>query len=258
MTSAATALTVEHEPTGLHSVETPATESAAIFQIISRLASNPAADPDKIERFLAMREKELDRIAKQAFYVAMAAAQAEMKPVARDADNDQTRSKYARYETISEAIQTIITKHGFSLTFDEGTPEKENHIRVLCDVMHSGGHMKQYHADVPFDNVGMKGNPNKTATHAYGSTKSYGRRYLKLDIFDIALKNDDDDGNAAGEFDGGTITPEQAATIRELLEKTGTDTEKFCQWAKVDAVPDLLSMHFAKAVNVLTQRLGQS
>jgi hypothetical protein len=205
-----------------------------------------------------MREKELDRIAKQAFYAAMAAAQAEMKPVARDADNDQTRSKYARYETISEAIQPIITKHGFSLTFDEGTPEKENHIRVLCDVMHSGGHMKQYHADVPFDNVGMKGNPNKTATHAYGSTKSYGRRYLKLDIFDIALKNDDDDGNAAGEFDGGTITPEQAATIRELLEKTGTDTEKFCQWAKVDAVPDLLSMHFAKAVNVLTQRLGQS
>jgi len=258
MTSAATALTVEHEQTGLHSVETPATESAAIFQIISRLASNPAADPDKIERFLAMREKELDRIAKQAFYAAMAAAQAEMKPVARDADNDQTRSKYARYETISEAIQPIITKHGFSLTFDEGTPEKENHIRVLCDVMHSGGHMKQYHADVPFDNVGMKGNPNKTATHAYGSTKSYGRRYLKLDIFDIALKNDDDDGNAAGEFDGGTITPEQAATIRELLEKTGTDTEKFCQWAKVDAVPDLLSMHFAKAVNVLTQRLGQS
>lgn len=258
MTSAATALTVEHEPAELTSADAPATESAAIFQIISRLASNPAADPDKIERFLAMREKEIDRIAKQAFYVAMAAAQAEMKPVARDADNDQTRSKYARYETISEAIQPIITKHGFSLTFDEGVPEKENHIRVLCDVMHSAGHMKQYHADVPFDNVGMKGNPNKTATHAYGSTKSYGRRYLKLDIFDIALKNDDDDGNAAGEIENGTITIEQAVTIRDLLEKTGTDTEKFCQWAKIEAVPDLLSIHFAKAVNVLTQRLGQS
>lgn len=234
-------------------VAEPVSEQSAIFSIIERAARDPNVDLDKMERLMAMRQTELDRQAKIAFFTAMKNAQAEMKPVVRDADNDQTKSKYARYETISDAIQPIITKHGFSLSFDEGTPEKENHIRVLCDVMHEGGYSKQYHGDVPFDNVGMKGNANKTATHAYGSTKSYGKRYLKCDIFDVSLKNADDDGNAAGEPES-VISEEQAATIRKLIEETGTPIEKFCEWAKIDAVPDLLSRHFDKAVRVLQQR----
>lgn len=257
MTAAANALTVEHEPTEIAPVETASlSETAAIFQIIERAARDPKVDLDKLERLMDMRLSEMDRMAKVAFFKAMKDAQAEMKPIARDADNDQTRSKYARYETISEAIQPIITKYGFSLTFDEGVAEKENHIRVLCDVMHSEGHMRQYHADVPFDNVGMKGNPNKTNTHAYGSTKSYGRRYLKLDIFDIALKNEDDDGNASGKAPDAFITEEQAATLRKLIEETGTPIEKFCDWAKIEAVPFLPARHFEKALSVLGQRKG--
>lgn len=250
MTTASQAL-IEHEPTAVAEV-VPTTESAAIFQIIAKLAANPTADPDKIERFLAMRERELDRIAKQAFNAAMAAAQAEMPQIVRDADNDQTRSRYARYETISEAIQPIITKHGFGLSFNEGDTEKPGHIRILCDVMHEAGHTKQYHADIPFDNVGMKGNANKTATHAYGSTKSYGRRYLKLDIFDIALKNDDDDGNASSRVEEPVfITDEQVRTIRRLIEETGSDTAKFCKLGGINSIPEMHARHFASAVQLL-------
>jgi hypothetical protein len=166
-------------------------------------------------------------------------------------------ARYARYETISEAIQPIVTKHGFSLTFSEGDPSKENHIRVLCEVMHDAGHVKEYHADIPFDNVGMKGNANKTNTHAYGSTKSYGKRYLKCDIFDVALKNEDDDGNSSGKKAPAarpTISPDQVKTILQLLEETGVDTERFCKIGKIEAVPDMLASDFDEAVRMLQRR----
>jgi hypothetical protein len=249
MTMAAQALVeVDAAPVPM---EAPATESAAIFQIIERAARDKNVDLDKMERLMAMREREMARIAQTAFNVAMKNAQAEMPQIVRDADNDQTKSKYARYETISEAIQPIITKHGFSLSFDEGETPKPNHVRILCDVMHDAGHIRQYHADIPFDNVGMKGNANKTATHAYGSTKSYGRRYLKLDIFDIALKNEDDDGNAAGrreepEF----LTPDQITELRETIEANGGDIARFCKFGGVGSLAEIRSNQFNAAMQV--------
>ena len=242
-------------------IEQPAvpalSESAAIFHIIERAARDPNVDIDKMQRLMEMREREMARLAQVEFNKAMKEAQAEMPQVVRDADNDQTRSRYARYETISEAIQPIVTKHGFSLTFSEGDSSKENHIRVLCEVMHDAGHVKQYHADIPFDNVGMKGNANKTNTHAYGSTKSYGKRYLKCDIFDVALKNEDDDGNASGKKAPAarpTISPDQVKTILQLLEDTGVDTERFCKIGKIEAVPDMLASDFEEAVRMLQRR----
>lgn len=245
MNAVSKALT-DGEPT----IVAPISESAAIFQIIERAARDPNVDLDKMERLMAMRERELARIAQTAFNNAMKDAQAEMPQVVRDADNDQTKSRYARYETISEAIQPVITKHGFSLTFSEGKADEPNHIRVICDVMHDAGHVKQYHADVPFDNVGMKGNANKTNTHAYGSTKSYGKRYLKCDIFDVALKNEDDDGNASS-VTHDKITPEQVKVILALIEETESDIAKFCEVGKIAAVPDMEARRFESAVQLL-------
>lgn len=229
-------------------------ESAAIFSIIERAARDPNVDIDKMQRLMEMRETEMARMAQKAFNEAMAAAQAEMPQVVRDAKNTQTSSLYAKYETISEAIQPIITKYGFSLTFSEGKPDKENHIRILCDVMHEDGHTKQYHADVPFDNVGMKGNANKTATHAYGSTKSYGKRYLKCDIFDVAVKDADDDGNAASAPPPERINEKQLEQLRNLISETQTDIKKFCELGKIEALPDMLARDFESAMRLLNEK----
>lgn len=226
-------------------------ETAAILQIIERAARDPAVDMDKMERLMAWREREMARSAENAFNAAMQAAQAEMPQVVRDASNEQTKSRYARYETISEAIQPVITKHGFSLSYGEADSTKERHIRIVCDVLHRDGHTKQYHADIPIDDVGMKGNANKTATHAYGSTKSYGKRYLKCDIFDVAVKNEDDDGNKAGQ--GATITEEQVMELRELIDEVGAKVEAFCNIFRIESLPDLP----AKAFKVAVERLQE-
>ncbi|MEQ8450611.1 MAG: ERF family protein [Nitratireductor sp.] len=232
----------------------PASESAAIFSLIERAARDPNMDIDKMQRLLDMKIQMDAASAQRAFFESMAAAQAEMPQVVRDADNDQTQSKFARYETISAAIQPIITKYGFSLTFSEGETTKPNCIRILCDVMHEAGHAKQYHADVPFDNVGMKGNPNKTNTHAYGSTKSYGKRYLKCDIFDVALKNEDDDGNVAGGQVIEAVSEKQLEILRRLIEETDSDIKKFCDLGGIAALPEMPANKFESAVRLLEQK----
>lgn len=236
-----------------------ASESAAILSVIERMALSQDIDPERVERFMAMYERMEAQKAQKSFFAAFSAAQAEMPQVVRNAVNDQTRSKYAKYETISEAIQPIITKHGFSMTYGEADSPKENCQRITCTLMHIDGHAKDYHADIPVDMYGMKGNPNKTGPHAYGSTKSYGRRYLKVDIWDIAVKNEDDDGNAAGAapIQQDTISEEQVAELLTLIERSKGTVEKFCQLGKIDAVPDLLSVHFAAAKSMLMERISR-
>lgn len=237
-----------------------ASESAAILSVIERMALSQDIDPDRVERFMGMYERMEAQKAQKAFFAAFSAAQKEMPQVVRDADNKQTNSRYARYETISDAIQPVITKHGFSMTYGEADSPKENHLRTTCTLMHEAGHSKDYYSDIPIDMYGMKGTVNKTGTHAYGSTKSYGRRYLKLDIWDVAVKNEDDDGNAAGRvspIQQDTISEAQVAELLTLIERSKGTVEKFCQLGKIETVPELLAVHFEAAKAMLMERISR-
>lgn len=171
-------------------------ESAQLIDLIGRLASDPNSDIDKMERLMAMRERVLDREAKQAFNAAFSAAKSEMPQVVRNAKNDQTNSMYATEDAIDLAITPIITKHGFAMSFSSGSSPREGHEHIICILSHENGYERTYEAQIPVAGVGLKGIRNMTHTHAYGSTKTYARRYMKFDIWDIATT--DDDGQAAG------------------------------------------------------------
>jgi hypothetical protein len=251
MTAAAQAL-VEIEPERL---PVPAvSESAAIFQIIERAARDPNVDLDKMERLMAMREREMSRQAEQAFNEAMKAAQKEMRSVAADADNKQTSSKYATYAKLDRVLRPIYTAHGFSVSFDEADSPKPDHIRCLAYVAHDAGFTRTYRKDMPADGKGAKGGDVMTKTHATGAAASYGMRYLLKGIFNVAVGDDDTDGNQPA--DTTTINGEQAAAIRSLIEETGTDIAKFCAYFKVEAVPDLLASQFDRAIKSLEKKKG--
>jgi hypothetical protein len=235
-----------------HEQPAPVSETAALISIIERAASNPAVDVDKMMKLLEMRERIQGEEARKAFNAAMSAAQAEMPAVVRNAKNDQTKSKYATLEAIADAIQPIITKHGFGLSYGTDDCPKEGYYRVTCDVTHEAGGEKKYHADIPIDGSGMKGNANKTATHAFGSTMSYGRRYLKLMIFDIATK-DDDDGNKAGKSEE-TLSDEQIGTIVELLDSYSIPREQFLKILHVESLADVYANRFDDVVRLIHQR----
>ena len=252
-------VTVVDKPKHLSAMpEVPAapSESRMLMSAIVSISQNPSFDPEKLERMMALYERMEEMNAKKAYQAAMAAAQSEMKPVARDATNDQTKSQYARLEAIADQITPIYTKHGFSLSFGTGESPKEGHYRVTCKIMHDGGYRENEHADIPIDGAGLRGNSNKTATHAFGSTTSYGRRYLKLLIFDIATR-DDDDGNAAEGLSVEKISDEQELSLRELIEEVGGTIPKFCQYFRIGKLADLPADQYDRAVKALEKKRGQ-
>lgn len=233
----------------LAKTETPAAPPAVnMLEVISRAAADPAVNVEKLERLMALHERVTAQRAEAEFNASMQACQAEMPQIVRDAYNEQTKSKYARLETVSKLMAPVITKHGFALSYGTDVSPVENCHRVVCDVSHICGHTRRYFADVPADGVGMKGNANKTATHAFGSTLSYGRRYLKLMIFDVATT--DDDGNAAGSNDD-AISEDQLIELRDMIDHVEADLVKFCRFLGVTALADLPAKRFGAAMQAL-------
>lgn len=229
------------------------TETSAIVHMIERAARDPSVDIDKLERLIAMRERMDATERERAFDFAMAAAQAEMRPVAADANNPQTRSKYASYFALDKAIRPIYTKHGFSLSFDEGDCPKADHIRVLCYVANSG-HTRVYRKDMPADGKGAKGGDVMTKTHATGAAASYGMRYLLKGIFNIAVGESDDDGNSAS---GETLNETQIDNIRSLIVEVAADISKFCRFMKVERIEDIPARKYVDAVRALESKRAQ-
>lgn len=180
-----------------------------MLAMIERLATNADVDVDKFERLVALQERGLNRHAEEQFNIAMSEAQKEMRPIAADAENPQTRSRYASYAKLDRVLRPIYTKHGFALSFDTGDAPAADCVRMLCYVTHIAGHSRTYKADMPADGKGAKGGDVMTKTHATGSAMAYGMRYLEKMIFNVAVGEDDDDGNAAGqkEYQPAAIKP---------------------------------------------------
>jgi ERF superfamily len=165
--------------------------------MFERLACDPNVSVKKLERLMALKERADARTAEMAFNAAMADAQEEMRPIAADASNPQTHSRYASYAQLDRALRPIYTRHGFALSFNTDDAPADQ-VRVLCEVSHRGGHSKLYRIDMPADGKGAKGGDVMTRTHATGSAVSYGKRYLVNMIWNVSIGESDDDGNAAG------------------------------------------------------------
>jgi hypothetical protein len=243
--SEAVAIRQEHAPA--------VSETATVISMIERASRDPAVDVEKFERLMAMRERIDAKAAEMAFNKAMNAAQAEMRPVGADANNPQTKSKYATYAKLDGVLRPIYTKHGFSLSFDEDDSPKAEHVRVLCYVSHQDGHTRTYRKDMPADGKGAKGGDVMTKTHATGAAASYGARYLLKGIFNIAVGDDDKDGNAPDrpeEF----ITEDQVMQLRELLEANGLAESRFRHIIKVESLSDIYADKFGAAVALIKQK----
>lgn len=187
----------------------------------------PDQGVERLERMWEMHKEMQDRDAARAYADAMKACQKEMPAIQKRGKNKQTNSRYALLEDINRLITPIYTRHGFSLSFGTDRSELADHVGIVCDVMHDGGYSKTYTYDAPIDNVGIKGEKNKTTTHGRGSAISYGRRYLVMMIFNLTI-GDDDDGNAAGENEQQRIAREVAQEWVQVADglKTHQDYTK--------------------------------
>jgi hypothetical protein len=221
--------------------------STALISMIERAAINPEVDIEKMERLLEMHERIQMRQAETDFNASMTGAQSEMGRISADATNPQTRSRYATYGKLDSILRPVYTAHGFALSFDTGDAA-EGMLRVICRVSHRGGFSREYHVDMPADGKGAKGGDVMTKTHATGAAMSYGMRYLLKMIFNVAIGEDDNDGNGPVSKALATITDEQAATIREYLEAMPDIAKSFLGAYRIGSVEELPAAKFAEAV----------
>jgi hypothetical protein len=235
-------------------------QSTAVLQMIERVARDPNADIEKMERLLAMQERVLNKQAESDFYAALNRCQTKIGRVAADAINKGVKggsSEYATYAALDRVCRPVYTSENLSLSFDTAKSDLDLHITVLCYVSHPSGFSKTYRADMPCDGKGAQGGDVMTKTHAAGSAMSYGMRYLLKMIFNVAIGQDadDDDGNAAGgspvEQALETIDEGQMEILVDLYTDAGMNAEQFCKLARVDAVANLQKIRFAGAVSTL-------
>ena len=225
---------------------TDVSTTSNVIEIISRAASDPSVDVNKLERLMEMHTQLVAREAERSFNAALNACQAAVGRISADATNPQTRSQYATYAKLDKVLRPIYTSHGLSLSFDEGDSPKEEHVRVLCHVSHSGGHTRTYHKDMPADGKGAKGGDVMTKTHASGAAQSYGMRYLLKGIFNIAIGEEDNDGNEVGEL----ISEAQVADLKAVLTEVGADIPKFLKYIKANSLKDIPVANYATVVKV--------
>jgi hypothetical protein len=251
-------MTDAHEviPAQSREVAAPADQATSLLQVIERAASNPDVDLDRMERLMAMHERMMDQRNQAEFSAALSRVQGATGRIAADAKNPQTRSQYASYGALDKALRPIYTKECFSLSFDTAESPIEGHVRVVCIIAHANGATQQRHIDMPADGKGAKGGDVMTKTHATGSAVSYGMRYLLKMIFNVAVGEDDDDGNAAGVA---YITQDQQDTLQALIEDVGADKAKFLTHMRAEGgLAYIRAEHYESAVKALEKKRGQA
>lgn len=191
-------------------------ESTAIIQVIERAALNPDVDIDKMERLLQMQERVMDRQSMMAYSAAMAAMQTELPSIE---ERGQTNNGcYATLEDIVDTVRPIMQKHGFAVSFRIQTQERG--IQITGVLMHKDGHREETSMLLPADMSG-----NKNAVQAFGSSTSYGKRYVLSALLNITTRGQDDNGNASTRIK--PVTAFQAGQIQRLISQCPATTQEW-------------------------------
>jgi hypothetical protein len=233
---------------------------APMVAMIERIAMDPNIPIDRLEKMLAMKERMEDRnremaredreyAAKTAYFTAMSACQTELPVVTKNQRNSHTNSNYADLAAIEKQAMPIIYQHGFGVSFQPDGYNNLGELLIKWEISHAGGYVRNGIGAIPVDGAGAKGGINKTGTQAFGSTATYGRRYLLCMLFNIST-GDDRDGNAPKETSG-PVTAEQATALREKIDTVGADVERFCKRWAINALPELPASKFKEVMSSL-------
>lgn len=221
-------------------------ESAAILSVIERMAMNPEIDPDRIERFIVLKERMEANVAKKAYAAAYAKMQPELPRVEKRGIGNNSK-KYGLWEDIQDGVVPVLARHGFGLTFKVDQSPTNGDITITAIVLHEDGHEDSTPFVAKADKSG-----NKNDIQAISSTISYGKRIAACALLNIRVGGEDDDGKAAGVSAG--ISDEQRNELIDLMEQVGfteADDARLMKVFKVQFLADLPSKDYARAVDLV-------
>ncbi len=225
----------------------PVSESAALISMIERAARDPDINIDKMERLFDMQQRAVAARAKTDYLQALAGLQAALPAVERKG-RGHNNAKYARFEDIVQALRKPLTDHGFSLTYRINQPEGK--VCVTGVLGHRGGHSEQTSITLPADTSG-----NKNVVQSFGSSTSYGKRYVSMTLTGIATEDEDDDGKKSET--GELLNDEQELYLRTQIDATKTNIQSFLKYIEAESISDIPQSRFARAKAMLAKKAQQ-
>ena len=228
-------------------------EPTSLLQVIADAARDPNVDVGKMRDLITMVHGEEDRQRKNQFNEALVEMGKEVPVIVKDAKADRNIA-YARLETVSKILNPLMLKHGFQLSFSMVDSPNVDNYRIKGILSHRAGHTRDdYFVDIPTSTTGAKGAAIMNRTQSAGAAISYGRRYLKLMVFDITIAGEDTDGNIPQT----KCTADEMKALKQAIKFADVDEEKFCGYFGIESVDDLLKSRFAEAMRLLKDKRGE-
>ena len=172
-------------------------------------------------------------------------AQANCAPALKQATNPHFKSKYVALDGVIDAVAAPLREQGIAIM--QMTDIEDARTVLVTRLIHASGEWLGSRYPV---------HPVKADPQGEGSALTYARRYALMALVGIAPE--DDDGNAAVKAVETPITAAQAATLRDMIEATGSDTAKFCAAFGVDGVDSLPRGKYDAAVAALNRKAKQA
>jgi hypothetical protein len=197
------------------------TEPRDYHDIIARVAAVKTLtsdDVEKLQRMMTMQEELEKRQAAARYNENMSLAQSEMTRISKDSANPVTRSKYASLEALDAEIRPIYTKYGFSVSFNDETPDdRPDWLRLMAYVA-NGPEIRKFTKWIPVSTTGIRGQQAMTPTHASIASVTYGRRALLKMIFNLAEEDTDGNLRTPSQPADGDVKLDADAIIEEMRQ----------------------------------------
>lgn len=226
-----------------------------LLNMLQTILLNPSITPERANQAFDFYQRVERERAEKAFYAALAAFRAEVKPVIKSRKvahatraGDQKEYDHEDLAGIAEAVDALLGKHGLGYKF--GTEANPNEpIRVTCVLFHALGHKEMTSLPGPRDDSGGK-NP----LQALGSTLTYLQRMTLKAALGLAAARDDD-GRASGDpVAPAVIDAEGLQKLKGRMETTQTDEAAFCEFLKIDKLDALPAARLDEANAALDRK----
>lgn len=218
-----------------------------------QLAIERGASMEQLEKLLELQQRWEANEARKAYVAAMAEFKAHPPAIVKDRTVafSGTAYRHASLANVVDAVVLELSKHGLSHRWD--MTQTGAAITVTCVITHILGHSESVSMTAMPDDSGKKNQIQQVA-----STVTYLQRYTLMSALGLAAKDSiDNDGGGIKKTE--TISEEQEATLRELIEQAGIEMPKF--WAVLHMPEDsklseILAADYERIAKGLRKRIG--
>jgi ERF superfamily len=223
--------------------------SSTVLELIERVVLDPRAGVEKLDRMMAMYERQKAKEAELGFNAAKGRILKKLagikfvknRPAIYEIEKGTPQKgtyeafKYAPLEEIDKHLRPLLLEEEMDLSYSD-EPREHGWILIRGRLKHlPGGHFEDSFMPAPPDT-----SSGKSIVQGVGSTNSYLRRYIACNIFNIVVVGDDDDGN------GGTIDEAQTHTLLDLIKKAKVGP-KFLKYMRAQSIEQAGSLEAAVA-----------